>query len=143
MVSKELKRAVKVLDILTREKDSKVSAKAKSILRNMYGEDFVFGVSLLETLLTPVNKLSNYLQGRSVYMRKARENVKLLITTLEGLKNEERFIELWQLSHHKCTELKLFVEEDDTLDIYFSFEEAKLPRRVKWTGSVKEYFRII
>ena len=141
-VSKELKRVVKVLDCLTRDKDAKVSAKAKSILRNIYGEEFVFGVSLLESLLIPVNKLSNYLQGRSVDMRKARENVKLYITTFEGLKNEESFNELWQLSQQKSTELKLFVEEDDSLDINFDFDEAKVPRRLKWTKSPKEYFRV-
>ena len=141
-VSKELKRVVKALDIITKDKDAKVSAKAKSLVRNIYGEEFVFGITLLETLLTPVNKLSDYLQGRNVDMRKARESVKLLITTLEGLKNEERFNELWQLSQRKSAELKLFVEEDDTLDIYFDFDEAKVPRRLKWTKSPKEYFRV-
>ena len=141
-VSKELKRVVKVLDILTKEKDPKVSAKAKSLLKNIYGEEFVFGISLLETILTPVNKLSDYLQGRNVDMRMARQSVKLVITTLEGLKNEERFNELWQLSQRKSAELKLFVEEDDTLDIYFDFEEAKLPRRLQWTKSLLEYFRV-
>ena len=141
-VSRELKRCVKALDIISKEKDAKVSAKAKSLLRNIYGAEFIFGISLLERLLTPVNRLSDYLQGRSVDMRKAREAVKLLITTLEGLKNDERFNELWQLSQRKSTELKLFVEEDDSLDITFDFDEAKLPRRINWTKSPKEYSRV-
>ena len=73
-------------------------------------------------------------------MRKARQSVQLLIDTLQGLKTEEKFDELWQLATEKSTNLKLFVDEDESLDIYFDFEEAKLPRRLKWTKSVKEYY---
>ena len=116
--------------------------KEPPVYKNIYGEEFIFGVSLLENILTPVNRTSDYLQGRNVDMRKARENVKLLIDTLEGLKNEEKFNELWELAQKKSTNLKSFVEKDESLDIYFDFEEAKIPRRLQWTRSPIEYYRV-
>ena len=68
-------------------------------------------------------------------MRKARKMVQLLVSTLEGLKSEKSFNELWQISHKKAEDLKSFVEEDDNLEVYFDLEEAKIPRKLKWTKS--------
>ena len=141
-VSRELKRCVKVLALLMKERDAQVSSKARAILKSIYSEEFIFGVTLLDTILTPTNKLSDFLQGRNVDMRKAREMVQLLVSTLEGMRSEKSFDELWHISHKKAEELKLFVDEDDNLEVYFDFEEAKVPRKLKWTKSPKEYFRV-
>ena len=141
-VSKNLKRCVKVLALLVKERDAQVSSKARSILKNIYGEEFIFGVTLLDTILTPTNRLSDFLQGRNVDMRKARERVQLLISTMEGLKSKDSFDELWRIAHDKATDLVSFVDEDDSLEIYFDFEEAKVPRRLKSTKSAQEYYQV-
>ena len=55
-VSRELKRCVKVLALLMKE----VCSKARATLKNIYSEEFIFGVTLLDTILTPTNKLSDF-----------------------------------------------------------------------------------
>jgi len=75
-------------------------------------------------------------------MRKAREMVQLLVSTLEGLKSEKSFNELCQISHKKAKDLKSFVEKDANLEVYFDLEEAKIPRKLKWTKSPEELYRV-
>ncbi|XP_071744679.1 zinc finger MYM-type protein 1-like [Lepeophtheirus salmonis] len=138
-VSLGMVRIMKTLIIMRKDKDTLSSSTATSLLNSIFSHEFVFGIELLKTLLRHTSSLSDELQGRKVDLTKARKHVKLVIRTLEDLKNEEIFESIWKLAELKSSEMKSLFDQEDSIDL--EFKEAKIPMRIKWKGTTESYFR--
>ena len=139
-VLQEFPRVVKCLGILSRDKDPVTASTADSLLKNVFSFKFIVGITMLNTVLTHTTKLSDYLQGRNLDIRAARDNVQLTINTLESLRTEAEFNFIWKAAENKSSELQKLVDEDETLD--HEFVGAKVPRSAKWAGDTMSFFRV-
>ena len=139
-VLQEFPRVVKCLGILSRDKDPVTASTADSLLKNVFSFKFIVGITMLNTVLTHTSKLSDYLQGRNLDIRAARDNVQLTINTLESLRTEAEFNFIWKAAENKSSELQKLVDEDETLD--HEFVGAKVPRSAKWAGDTMSFFRV-
>ena len=125
-VKEELPRIICCLWSIVQECDSKSSAEAKSLLIAVCDFEFILGLEILMIILPSTSRLSSYIQGISVDIRKVRQNADLVITTLEGCRNEKSFELVWKRTGLVCDEVKELLDEND-IDI--DFREAKLPKR--------------
>ena len=125
-VDEELERTIKCLCQIVEEFDSKSSAEARSLLIAVLNFEFVFGLSMLKIFLPSTSRLSSYIQGTTIDIRKVRQNAELTIKTLESCRSDESFEIVWQRTALRCDEVKEIIE---TVDTDVEFKDAKLPTR--------------
>ena len=95
---------------------------------------------MLNKVLSHTTKLSDYLQGRKLDIRAARDNVQLTIDTLESLRCEEEFKLIWKAATAKADTLQSLLAQDETSD--HEFVGAKVPRSARWEGDTMSFFRV-
>ena len=139
-VNEEFPRVVKCLSILSSDKDPVTASTADSLLKNVFSFKFVIGICMLNKVLSHTTKLSDYLQGRKLDIRAARDNVQLTIDTLESLRCEEEFKLIWKAATAKADTLQSLLAQDETSD--HEFVEAKVPRSARWEGDTMSFFRV-
>jgi len=88
-VYEQLYRIVKALFQLTESRDVKTSSESKALLIAVCNFDFALGLCVLKLILSNINSLSRYLQGKKIDVCTARRNAKLTIQTLHNCRNEE------------------------------------------------------
>ena len=125
-VDEEFGRIVKCLWQIVEECDAKASAGAKSLLIAVLDFEFIFGLSMLKIILPGTSRLSSYIQGTTIDIRKVRQNAELTIKTLESCRNDESFKTVWQRTVMRSEEIKEIIEAED---IEVEFRDAKLPNR--------------
>ena len=138
-VKEEFPRVLKCLHVLSEDKDAATSSTADSLLKNIFSFNFVLGIMMLNAVLSHTSRLSDYLQGRKVDIRAARDNVQLTIQTLQSMRNEASFETIWRNTESKCAELQDILSSDETSD--HEFVGPKVPRAAKWSGDEMSYFR--
>ena len=138
-VNEEFPRVLKCLHILSEDKDATTSSTADSLLKNIFSFNFVLGIMMLNAVLSHTSRLSDYLQGRKVDIRAARDNVQLTIQTLQSMRNDATFETIWKNTESKCAELQDILSSDETSD--HEFVGPKVPRAAKWSGDEMSYFR--
>ena len=139
-VHSELKRVIKCLDSMQDDPEPKISSQASSLLHSIVDEEFIFNINLLKVVLTPTTRLSDYLQGRNVDIRKAHENVRLVVETLENLRNDSSFEEVRNKSKCQVTEVTEFIESEE---LACSVKEIQVPRASKqWKGDSEGFLRV-
>ena len=117
-----------------------LSSQASSLLVSIIDEEFIFNLNVLKVVLTPTTRLSDYLQGRNLDIRKAHENVQMVIQTLENLRNDESFEEVRSKSNHQVAEVIEFIEKED---LSCSMKKVRVPRASRqWEGDVEAYLRV-
>ena len=138
-VNEEMPRVLKCLHVLSEDKDAATSSTADSLLKNIFSFNFVLGIMMLNAVLSHTSRLSDFLQGRKVDIRAARDNVQLTIQTLQSMRNEASFETIWRNTESKCAELQDILSSDETSD--HEFVGPKVPRAAKWSGDEMSYFR--
>ena len=139
-VHTELTRVIKCLDKMQDDTDPKVSSQASSLLASIVEEEFIFNINVLKVVLTPTTQLSDYLQGRNLDIRKAHENVQLVIETLENLRNDQSFEDVRNKSNHQVAEVVEIIEKED---MSCSMKKVRVPRANRqWEGDVEGYLRV-
>ena len=142
-VSEEFERVILCLNHIENDEtsDSKTTsqAKAPALLLNILNFEFVFGVELLNVILIQTSKLSSYLQSKKVDIRTARLQADLVIKVLEEMRGEEEFIRLFEKTEKiiKTTEDLLKQKEID-----YEIRPAKISRRSKFSGDIKQFYRV-
>ena len=83
---------------------------------------------ILKIISPHTSRLSSYIQGKQVDVRKVRNNADLTVKTLEGCRSDENFELVWKRLSLRCDEVKKFINSEEK---ELKFKEAKLPRRRK------------
>ena len=140
-VSEEFEQVILCLNHIENDEtsDSKTTSQAKALLLNILNFEFVFGVELLNVILIQTSKLSSYLQSKKVDIRTARLQADLVIKVLEEMRGEEEFIRLFEKTEKiiKTTEDLLKQKEID-----YEIRPAKISRRSKFSGDIKQFYRV-
>ena len=119
----QMPQIIKVLLKLANDRDSKTYSDSRSLLRAICDFEFVFGLVLLNVILSNTSTLSSYLQGKRVDVITARKTADATIETLNGCRNEECFSLTWKRAEVLSNEIKQSMEGRE-----FSFKEAEVPR---------------
>ena len=139
-IHSEFLRVIKSLDSMQDDPDPKTSSQASSLLSSIVDEEFIFNINMLKVVLTPTSRLSDYLQGRNIDIRKAHENVQLVVETLEKLRSDEAFNDIRVKSNDQVTEVLKFIE---TEELACSLKKVQVPRASKeWKGDNDGYLRV-
>jgi hypothetical protein len=102
-------------ECLEQRLDSDIKARINGVMAQMEKFPFLFAVFLAELVFQHTDNLSTALQAKNVSACEGQELARLVVKTLESLRNEENFNLLWS----KCT---LFAQENGV-------EEPSLPRK--------------
>ena len=99
----------------------------------------ICGVELLNVILIQTSKLSSYLQSKKVDIRTARLQADLVIKVLEMMRGEDEFNRLFEKTEKiiKTTEDLLKQKEID-----YEIRPAKISRRSKFSGDIKQFYRV-
>ena len=99
----------------------------------------ICGVELLNVILIQTSKLSSYLQSKKVDIRTARLQADLVIKVLEMMRGEDEFNKLFEKTEKiiKTTEDLLKQKEID-----YEIRPAKISRRSKFSGDIKQFYRV-
>ena len=139
-VSEEFERVILCLNHIENDEtsDSKTTSQA-ALLLNILDFEFVFGVELLNVILIQTSKLSSYLQSKKVDIRTARLQADLVIKVLEMMRGEDEFNRLFEKTEKiiKTTEDLLKQKEID-----YEIRPAKISRRSKFSGDIKQFYRV-
>ena len=125
-VDEEFERIIKCLWTIVHECDAKASSEAKSLLSAILDFEFLFGLHVLKVILPSTSKLSSYIQGTSIDIRKVKRNSELTIRTLESCRDEENFGLIWKQVKLRQSKIEQLL---NTEDIDIVFKDCKLPVR--------------
>ncbi|XP_062521025.1 zinc finger MYM-type protein 1-like [Corticium candelabrum] len=78
--------------------DAAIGSEAHCLLTVVSSFNFLFYVSVLDTLLGLISHLSQYLQGENVDLQAAKRSADSVIATLQSFRTNESFENFWQSS---------------------------------------------
>ena len=122
-VTEQISKIVKVLLILSDDKNIKTYTDSTALLNAICSFDFVFGLLLLKVILLNINSLNKYLQGKKIDVINAKRNADLTMKTLGGCRNNNDFELLWSSVEIFCDKIK-----EEIAGTRFTFKEATPPR---------------
>ena len=76
--------------------DPKTSFTSNALLQSMCDFQFLFGLEVLNTILSNTASLSGYLQSKDIDVVTARETAVATQTTLKKCRDDESFETIWK-----------------------------------------------
>ena len=122
-VKSELIPLVKCLIHMYDDPDPKTSFTSNALLQSMCDFQFLFGLEVLNTILSNTASLSGYLQSKDIDVVTARETAVATQTTLKKCRDDESFETIWKKTEMSATKMKA-----ELSDSAVQFADAKLER---------------
>ena len=120
----EFKRILLCLLKLYEDDDPRTSSDARALLTALADFEFLLCLCILKVILSSINSLSRYLQGKNVDVSSAQRNANLTLGVLKDCRSDASFELVWEQARVLEKECRSILA-----DSQFMFKEANLPRR--------------
>lgn len=91
----------------TQDERNDAGAKAKGFLKCLQKFETLFHIKMLIFVFQRIEKLNAVLQKVSLNFRLARNSVDAVLSSIEGARNTDTFLSLWEHAKEKCDALQL------------------------------------